>query len=209
MILPLLLLALVGILAPEERFEATVVGVTDGDTITVLRDRQQTRIRLDGIDCPEGGQAFSARAKQLTSALVFGREVTIEPRDLDRYGRTVARVYVDGRDVSLELLKAGFAWHFKRYSADPILAQAEIDARNAKSGLWADPHAIAPWDFRHPPPAAQSILAASGPFHGNLRSKVFHAPGCQHYDCPKCRQPFSSISEAEAAGYRRHTACVR
>jgi len=136
------------------------------------------------------------------------REVTISPRDTDRYGRTVARVYVDDEDVSLKLVKAGFAWHFKRYSSDPELAQAEITARNARSGLWADPHAIAPWEFRRPPPGMQ-LLASSGPFHGNLRSKVFHAPGCQHYDCPNCRQPFASIADAEAAGYRRHGACVR
>ena len=163
---------------------------------------------------PERGQAFGARAKQFTSDLVFGHEVTIEPRDVDRYGRTVARVYVDEKDVSLELVKAGFAWHYKQYSSDPALAQAESrGARKAKSGLWADPHATAPWDFRHPPaPQGCSPLCSHWPlvlFHGNLRSKVFHAPGCQHYDCPNCRQPFASISEAEAAGYRRHTACVR
>lgn len=191
-----------------ERFSARVVGVADGDTITVLRNEQQIRIRLDGIDCPEGGQAFSNRAKQFTSTLVFSREVTISPRDVDRYGRTVARVYVDNKDVSLELVKAGMAWHYKRYSSDPVLAQAEIDARNAKAGLWADPHAIAPWEWRHPPPGMQ-LSASVGPFHGNLRSHVFHAPGCQHYECPNCRMSFASIVEAEAAGYRRHAACVR
>jgi micrococcal nuclease len=205
-----LLLSLVVLagLANGASFDAKVVGVADGDTITVLRDRQQIRIRLDGIDCPEGGQAFGNRAKQFTSAMVFAKTVTISPRDVDRYGRTVARVYVDNRDVSLELVKAGFAWHYKKYSSDPVLAQAEIEARNAKAGLWADPHAIAPWEFRHPPPGTQ-LLASVGPFHGNLRSKVFHAPGCQHYECPNCRMSFASIAEAESAGYRRHTTCVR
>src|SRR4029453_18892220 len=114
-----------------------------------------------------------------------------------RYGRTVARVYVGETDVSLELVKAGFAWHYKKYSSDPILAQAEIEARNAKAGLWADPHAIAPWDFRHRFPGMQ-LVAAVGPFHGNLRSKVFHAPGCQHYECPNCRMSFTSVADAEA-----------
>jgi micrococcal nuclease len=105
-------------------------------------------------------------------------------------------------------VKAGFAWHYKRYSSDPILAQAEIEARNAKAGLWADPQAIAPWDFRHPPPGMQ-LAASAGPFHGNLRSHVFHAAGCQHYECPNCRMSFATIAEAEAAGYRHHAACVR
>jgi micrococcal nuclease len=193
---------------PAPSFQASVIGVADGDTITVLRDHQQTRIRLDGIDCPEGGQAFGARAKQFTSSLVFGRDVRIEPRDTDRYGRTVARVYVETKDVSLELVKAGFAWHYKQYSNDPTLSQAEIEARNARAGLWADPHAVAPWEFRHPPPGTKSLVSV-GPFHGNLRSKVFHAPGCQHYECPNCRMSFTSIADAEAAGYRRHAACVR
>ena len=158
--------------APAPSFQANVVGVADGDTITVLREHQQVRIRLDGIDCPEGGQAFSNRAKQLTSALTFGRQVTISPRDTDRYGRTVARVYVGDQDVSLELVKAGMAWHYKRYSADPVLAQAEIDARNAKAGLWADPHAVAPWDFRHPPPGMQ-FVASVGPSMATFAAMSF------------------------------------
>ena len=203
----LLILALAGP-ATDASFVARVVGVADGDTITVLQDHQQIRIRLDGIDCPEGGQAFGKRAKQFTSELVFAKDVTISPRDVDRYGRTVARVSVGDTDVSLELVRAGFAWHYKRYSADPILSKAEIEARNAKAGLWADPHAIAPWDFRHPPPGMK-LLASVGPFHGNVRSKVFHAPGCQHYECPNCRTVFTSIADAEAAGYHRHAACVR
>lgn len=136
MALRLLLLAALCLAPQEARFAAKVVGVVDGDTITVLRDQQPIRIRLDGIDCPEGGQAFSNRAKEFTSDLVFGQEVTLEPHDVDRYGRTVPRVYVDGFDVSLALVKAGLAWHFKPYSDDPTLAKAEIAAREAKRGLW-------------------------------------------------------------------------
>lgn len=213
----LLLLIALGAGVQTGQFEAKVVGVADGDTITVLRDgRVQITVRLDGIDCPEGGQAFSNRAKEFTSDLVFGQVVTLEPRDKDRYGRTVARVYVDGFDVGLALVKAGLAWHFKRYSTDDTLAQAEIAAREGKRGLWADPHAIAPWDYRNPSgpsasgqPAAQPLVGAAVVYHGNLRSKVFHAPGCRDYDCPNCRQVLSSIAEAEAAGFRRHVACVR
>lgn len=203
----LLLLAL-GTHAHAARFLATTVSVADGDTITVLKERQQIRIRLDGIDCPEGGQDFGTRAKQFTASLVFGREVEIEPRDTDRYGRTVARVFVGGKDVSLELVKAGLAWHFKRYSADATLASAEVEARNERRGLWADPHAVPPWDFRHPSPSVQAS-STSGSFHGNVRSRVFHAPGCQYYNCPNCTEQFASMAEAEAAGFRPHSTCVR
>ena len=108
-----------------QTFTAKVVGVHDGDTITVYDGREQTRIRLDGIDCPETGADFSNRAKQLTSDLVFGKQVHLEGKETDRYGRLVARVIVDGRDVSLALVEAGLAWHYKQYSDDPVLAAAD------------------------------------------------------------------------------------
>src|SRR5205809_7046087 len=108
-------------LAPDS-FSARCIGVTDGDTIVVLRDRSSIKVRLEGIDSPERGQDFGQKAKQFTSGLVFGQTVEIRPVGEDRYGRTVARVIVDGKDVSEELLKAGLAWHFKKYSKDHDLA---------------------------------------------------------------------------------------
>jgi micrococcal nuclease len=73
-----------------------VVGISDGDTITVLKGTTPFKIRLYGIDCPERGQAFGKRAKQFTSDMVFLKHVKIEPVDKDRYGRLVACVFVDG-----------------------------------------------------------------------------------------------------------------
>ncbi len=126
-----------------------VVGVADGDTITVLRDKTSIKIRLYGIDCPEKrGQAFGKKAKQFTSKMVFGKHVEIKPVDQDRYGRTVAWVYVDGKNLNEELVKAGLAWHYKKYSSDQSLANMENQARKIKIGLWVDPEAIAPWTFR-------------------------------------------------------------
>ena len=79
-------------------FAGKVVGVSDGDTMTVLCDRTQVRIRLYGIDCPETGQDFGFRAKQFTAELAFGQVVKVVPRDRDRYGRIVADVVLpDGR----------------------------------------------------------------------------------------------------------------
>ncbi len=122
-----------------------VVGVSDGDTITVLRKGKGERIRLHGIDCPEKRQAFGNRAKQFTSKLVFGTTVTVQVVDRDRYGRTVAEVLLpDGRSLNRELVRAGFAWWYWRYTPDDeTLAQLEREARGAKRGLWADPHACA------------------------------------------------------------------
>ena len=108
-----------------QNFTAKCVGVADGDTITVLVGTEQMKIRLEGIDTPERGQDFATRAKQFTSGRVFGKQVHILPKEKDRYGRLVARVQIDDDDISLELVKAGLAWHYKKYSSDPELAAAE------------------------------------------------------------------------------------
>lgn len=71
------------------------MGVTDGDTIKVLRDGRAVTVRLEGIDCPEAGDDFSTKAKNFTSSLVFGKTVTVRVKETDQYGRLVGRVLVD------------------------------------------------------------------------------------------------------------------
>jgi len=130
-------------------FEAVVVGVTDGDTITVLSsDNEQTRIRLAGIDAPESGQAFGTRAKEAMSGLVFGREVTIHTQSIDGYGRAIANVYVSGTWANLRMVEMGFAWHYKHFSKSIPLAHAESEARKFRRGLWAQKYPTPPWEFR-------------------------------------------------------------
>ncbi len=130
-------------------FTGRVVGVTDGDTITVLHNGKGERIRLHGIGCPEKRQAFGNRAKQFTSTLVFGTTVTVQVVDRDRYGRTVGEVLLpDGRSLNHELVRAGLAWMYRRYTNDQNLSDLEEEARVARRGLWADPHAVPPWEWR-------------------------------------------------------------
>jgi micrococcal nuclease len=130
-------------------FSGRVVGVTDGDTVTVLHDRTPIKVRLFGIDCPEKRQAFGQKAKQFTSAMAFGQDVTIQEHGLDKYGRTLGDVMLtDGRSVNQELVKAGMAWQYRKYSQDRILAELEAKARKAKRGLWVDPHSVPPWEWR-------------------------------------------------------------
>ena len=136
----------------QERFAGRVVGVTDGDTISVMRDGRSVRVRLEGIDCPERGQDFGQRAKQFTSDMAFGKDAVVEVRDVDRYGRLVARVSVGGEDVSLALVRSGLAWHYTKYSRDPKLAEAEITAKSAQLGLWSRSAPTPPWEFRQPAP---------------------------------------------------------
>jgi endonuclease YncB( thermonuclease family) len=132
----------------QDRFVGKVVGVLDGDTISVMRNGRSVRVRLEGIDCPERGQDFSQRAKQFTSDKTFGNDATILVRDIDRYGRLVARVHVNGEDISLSLVQVGLAWHYTKYSSDPALAAAEKAARAARLGLWSHSNAVPPWEFR-------------------------------------------------------------
>ena len=129
-------------------WEGKVVSVTDGDTIKVLQDGKQVKVRLAAIDCPEKGQPYGQAAKKFTIDLVAGRIVKVWPTDTDRYGRTIAFVFVGGIDLNKELLKAGLAWHYKQYSRDPELAKLEFEARAKKVGLWIEPGAVAPWKWR-------------------------------------------------------------
>lgn len=134
--------------SPAPSFSGNVVAVHDGDTISVMRDGRALRVRLEGIDCPEQGQAFGQRAKEATRELVFRRVVVVEDHGRDRYGRTLGRVTVDGLDVNLELVRIGMAWHYKQHSRSPALAAAERDARAEKRGLWSQDEAVAPWQWR-------------------------------------------------------------
>ena len=134
----------------SELLTGKVVRVADGDTITLLVDQTQHRIRLHGIDCPERGQPFGTKAKQFTSNLVFGQTVTARVVDVDRYGRQVCRVTLpDGKDLSAELVRAGLAWWYRHYAPDDEeLAKLEAEAREEKRGLWVDPEPVPPWEWR-------------------------------------------------------------
>ena len=133
-----------------------VVGITDGDTITVLdTTNTQYKIRLSGIDAAENKQAFGKVSKQSLSNLVYGKQVNIEYNKQDRYGRTVGKVLVNGVDANLEQVKSGLAWFYRKYQKEMVLGDrldylhAEEAARAAKVGLWTDSDPVAPWDFRH------------------------------------------------------------
>ena len=118
--------------------------------LPLLHNQRPERIRLSGIDCPEKGQAFGKKAKQFTSALVYGKDVVIHVLSKDRHGRTVADVVLpDGTNVSRELLRAGLAWWYRQYSKDKSLGALEEEAQQAKRGLWADQNPIPPWEIRH------------------------------------------------------------
>lgn len=130
-------------------FSGRCIGVTDGDTIKVLWNRQSVAVRLYGVDCPEKKQAFGARAKQFTSTLTFGKMVQVYGKGRDRYGRTLGWVFVGKSCLNAELVSNGLAWHYKTFAPkETKLAALEVEAKTAKRGLWLDEKAVAPWAWR-------------------------------------------------------------
>lgn len=134
---------------PITEYKGTVVKVIDGDTIDILEGRTKRRVRLYGIDAPEKGQPYNDKAREYLALLVAGKKVKVISKNKDRYGRIVGNIYLlDGTHVNATLLKAGYAWHFKRYAKEESFAQFEQQARKAKAGLWKETNPMAPWEFR-------------------------------------------------------------
>lgn len=128
--------------------EGRVVGVHDGDTITVLQAKKTYKIRLASIDAPELSQAYGQVSKRFASDFAFGKLARVEVQGVDRYGRYLGEVFVDGHSLNRALLAAGLAWHYKQYSHDASLAALESEARSRRLGLWKDPSPMPPWEFR-------------------------------------------------------------
>lgn len=128
-----------------------VIGITDGDTFKGLTtDHWEITFRIYGIDAPEKKQAYSQKSKQHLSDLIFGKTVKlIIQKKRDGFGRPVVWVYApDGKDISAEMLKAGMAWHFKKYDSSPEYANYEMNARTSQLGLWKDENPIPPWEWK-------------------------------------------------------------
>lgn len=144
------------VFAYADLFEGRVVGIADGDTLTVLRaDRTQKKVRLLGIDAPEKNQDFGKRSKEALTAKVAGQQVRVEFKKKDKYGRILGKVFLGESDINLGQIEDGLAWHYSHYSRDQFLgdalkySQAQHRAREGKIGLWVLENPMAPWDFRH------------------------------------------------------------
>jgi len=139
-----------------ETITGQVVGVADGDTITVLdADKVQHKIRLAGIDAPEKKQAFGNRSKESLSDLVFDKTVNVETDKRDRYRREIGKVLVNGWDVNLVQVERGMAWFYRQYQREQspndrrLYEAAEDAAKAGRRGLWRDTDPVPPWEFRH------------------------------------------------------------
>jgi micrococcal nuclease len=132
-----------------QNFYAKVVKIVDGDTYDVLDSISRvSRIRMNGIDAPEKGQAFGQNSKDELGRWCFSKTILVKVYSKDRNGRLIADGYVNGKSLSLIMIEKGAAWHFKKYSSDTTLSNAENIARARKLGLWAEVHPTAPWEYR-------------------------------------------------------------
>ena len=142
------ILAITALPSVASAWEGLVVSVSSGDTIKVMRDGKQVKIRLAAIDCPEKGQPYGQAARRFTSNLVSGKFVEVWKVDKQPYGHIVAFVFTDKVSINKALLEAGLAWHYKKYDSSPYLASIEMKARTANRGLWKEPNPEPPWEYR-------------------------------------------------------------
>jgi len=218
----LLLLFSSSLPAYSQSITGKVISVADGDTITILTsEKEQIKIRLSAIDTPEKKQAYGQKAKDFTSSMVAGKNVTIEKETIDKYGRTVAMVLIDGLNLNKEIVKQGHGWVYRKYCQKAFCGEwleLEREAREAKIGLWADSKPVPPWIWRHGEKnndnssvTSNSVAVSGGTggiYHGNQRSHVFHGSGCKDYNCKNCTVMLGSVNEAVGAGFRAHRECV-
>jgi endonuclease YncB( thermonuclease family)/methylphosphotriester-DNA--protein-cysteine methyltransferase len=197
--------------------EGKVVKVSDGDTITVLdKANKQHKIRFQGIDAPESKQDFGQVSKDNLARMIFGKEVKVVWSKQDKYGRTVGKVLLDGQDINIEQVKAGLAWHYKKYADEQppedrvTYAAAETEARAARRGLWQDSNPTPPGDWRAGAKTERwGEAPPEGTIIGNKTNKKYHRPDCPGYRdmAERNRVFFKSVSEAEAAGFKRAGNC--
>lgn len=212
----LLLIVLLPSISNASSFTGKVITVLDGDTIDVLHNNQPERIRLHGIDAPEKGMPYGQAAKEYVLDMAALMVVTVEVRDTDTYGRTVGEVILpDGRSLNRDIVRAGYAWWYRKYSSDASLGELEQEARIARRGLWRDPKPTAPWEWRAEKRggggAGSEVVRSAAPtaaaisrtlYHGNTRSGVFHQSTCKDFNCKNCTIGLSTREEAINSGYR-------
>lgn len=135
--------------AKGDTLRGRAVKVQDGDTFDFLYgDNRKQRIRVAQMDAPEKNMPFGQKSKERFTELVMGKEIALVVNTVDRYGRIVGSVVIDGEDQSARMISEGMAWYYRQYGWTDSLARLEEEARNAKRGLWADPNPQPPWEWR-------------------------------------------------------------
>ena len=133
----------------DQTFSGTVLTVADGDTMTLQVDGQKVKVRLQGIDCPERQQAYGQEAGDFIRDQVQGKQVEVRKLGVDQYDRVLGEVFLNGKNLNKELLREGLAWWYEKHARDRTdYRDLQDEAKREGRGLWSDPDAIPPWEFR-------------------------------------------------------------
>ena len=142
------ILFLLVLIANSNVLKGFVEDVSDGDTIKVKSKDKIYVIRLYGIDAPEVNQPYGNKITKFLKDKLESKQVTINYSSKDRYGRIIGKVYYDGIYINELLIKIGGAWHYKQYSNDVNLNNAEQSAKKNRLGIWDQELVIPPWEWR-------------------------------------------------------------
>ena len=162
-----ILLLVAGGMAEAADFSGKVVAVLDGDTLLVLRNNRPVKVRLAEIDAPEKMQTFGETSTRSLSGMVLGKQVKVSAQAVDKYGRMIAHLDLNGLDVNAEQIRRGMAWENSHFHGNQALIALQEEARHAPRGLWALSDPMPPWEWRklhpnadHEPHAAAPPVAA-------------------------------------------------
>jgi micrococcal nuclease len=161
-LLAIFLFLLLPAAALADSFDARVIGITDGRTLTVLKDGQPLKLYLNGLSVPEGKQPFGDKSRQALSGLVYDKTVTVHAAGHDRNRQILADVVVGGVSVNKQMIQSGMAYHDRLSSTDTALANAEIAAQKSRVGMWSQPDAAVPWEYRQEQSRSSTIIGGSG-----------------------------------------------
>jgi endonuclease YncB( thermonuclease family) len=210
-----------------QTFTGKVVGVSDGDTLTVLTEgNKPVMVRIFGIDAAESSQPFGTKSKQFASDMAFGKSVTVEKTGVDRYGRTLGVVKVGDKSVGLESVRRGLAWWYRQYAPSSMkIKAAEAEARAAKRGIWTEGNPTAPWEChrggKSPKRGASSsgyaaprrrrsasavVSASSRTVYTTATGSKYHADGCRYLSRSQYK---TTLKQAQVDGYGTCSGCAR
>jgi len=200
------------------RFTTRVVRVADGDTVSVTLGRETVRIRLWGIDAPESDQPWGEEATDRATEALLGQRVTFIWHDTDRYGRRVCEIILpDGENFNETLVREGLAWWYRYFAPDADhLRRAQLEAMEARRGIWEDPGPMAPWDWRRRDADARDLPERESPERVDSidaepavdvfitdTGERYHREGCRHL----VSQRRLTLPAARALGYEPCRVC--
>ena len=193
-----------------QEFSAKVIAVLDGDTVLIRRESRLVKIRLAEIDAPEVGhaemggqppnsqnaQTFGETSKQSLSGMVLGKQVKVISQAVDKYGRLVAHLSLNGLDVNAEQIRRGMAWEYSNYHSNKALIALQDEAKKAPRGLWAQRNPTPPWEWRKQHPSTFSAPPNAAVSSASTQANPdVHNPGCAN------KKLCSEMSSCEEARY--------